>query len=84
MKVLIVSTLYYGGGAEIQSKFEFDLLKKNNIDARYITFDPNIKTNESIVEGHINLFGGYSSNYRIISDIIHNYRIDKMFTKLIT
>lgn len=83
MKVLIVSTLYYGGGAEIQSKFEFDLLKKNNIDARYITFDPNIKTNESIVEGHINLFGGYSSNYRRISDIVHNYRIEKMLAKLI-
>lgn len=84
MKVLIISTLYSGGGAEIQSKFEFDLLKRNNINVRYLTFDPNIKTGESLTEGHINLFGGYSCNYRRVSDIFRNYNIEKKLINYIT
>lgn len=83
MKVLVISTLYSGGGAEIQSKFEFDLLKNNKINTRYITFDPNLETGESVVTDHINLLGNYSKNYRRLSDLFRNKRVEKLLAKYI-
>lgn len=75
MKLLIISTLYNGGGAELQSKFEFDYLLNNGYDVRYVTFDPSLKTGESQSYNHINLYGEYSLHERRFSDLFHNKKI---------
>lgn len=78
MRVLIISTLYDGGGAEIQSKFEFDLLNRKGVTASYVTFDPALKTGESVVAGHLNLFGSYSKNYRRKADFLYDTKVEKI------
>lgn len=69
MRIVIISTLFNGGGAEIQSKFEFDYLKSIGEEVRYITFDPAMVSGYSITEGHLNIQGGYSKTERRLRDV---------------
>lgn len=83
MKVLIVSTLYSGGGAEIQSEYEFDYLRKKGIEVKYITFDPNLKSGESLKEDHVNLYGEYSISCRRAADLFRNIFLERRLSKYV-
>lgn len=52
---ILLSTLYRGGGAEVQAQMELRRRRRKGETAYLLTFDPNLKRGESREENHVNL-----------------------------
>lgn len=75
VKVLIISTFYSAGGAEIQVKSEKKSLEKRGIKTFLLTCDPQYKTNESLERNHLNIYGKYSKIERWFCNIFINIKL---------
>ena len=69
MKVLLINELISGGGTEIQSKREIDMMSKRNYDYYYMTFDSNYPENLDINRKKINI----PVKFNKISKIFHRF-----------
>ena len=54
MKIIIMSTFYKKGGAELQAGFEKNVLTSSGIEVKYLTFDPELDSGETKENGHKN------------------------------
>lgn len=52
---ILLSTLYRGGGAEVQAQMELRRRRRKGETAYLLTFDPKLKRGESREENHVNL-----------------------------
>ena len=75
MKIIIMSTFYKKGGAELQAGFEKNVLTSSGIEVKYLTFDPELDSGETKENGHKNFAGRYSSCSRIIRNSIIDWRL---------
>lgn len=69
MKILIISTLYSAGGAEIQARFEKKQFERIGIETFLLTCDPQYKSYESLEKNHLNIYGDYSRTERRLYDV---------------
>lgn len=83
MKIIIISTLYYGGGAEIQAKFEKKIMERRGDDVRLITLDPEIGTDVVLENNHINIYGKYSITKKRIYDSFIYFKLLNKIKKYI-
>ncbi len=75
MKIIIMSTFYKKGGAELQAGFEKNVLTSSGIEVKYLTFDPELDSGETKENGHKNFAGRYSGCSRIIRNSIIDWRL---------
>lgn len=83
MKVIIFSTHYKRGGAELQAIFERNILNRKNIQTLYVTFDPDLDNGYSCEEGHINLEGKYKTIKRRLLNLFVDPILYLKVTKLL-
>lgn len=75
MKIILISTYYKYGGAEVAAILEKEILKDHKNDVLMITFDPKYKSGEWIDENTFNLRGNYTKYEKRIKDIILDNKI---------
>jgi glycosyltransferase involved in cell wall biosynthesis len=78
VNIVVMSTFYEVGGAELQAKWEFEYLLSQGKKVQLWTFDPALSTGESLCENHINIMGNYSTMYRRAHDNIDSSRLKKL------
>lgn len=63
---ILLSTLYEGGGAEVQARMEFHKWQESGTPAYLLTFDPKLQRGESRERHHLNLTSPWTENRKRI------------------
>lgn len=72
---ILLSTLYEGGGAEVQAQMELRRRRRKGETAYLLTFDPKLQKGESREENHVNLMEPWTNRKKRLLENINSPRL---------
>lgn len=72
---ILLSTLYEGGGAEVQAQMELRRRRRKGETAYLLTFDPKLQKGESREENHVNLIEPWTNRQKRLLENINSPRL---------
>jgi hypothetical protein len=72
---ILLSTLYEGGGAEVQAQMELRRRRRKGETAYLLTFDPKLQKGESREENHVNLMEPWTNRQKRLLENINSPRL---------
>lgn len=72
---ILLSTLYEGGGAEVQAQMELRRRRRKGETAYLLTFDPKLQKGESREENHVNLMAPWTNRQKRLLENVDSPRL---------
>lgn len=72
---ILLSTLYEGGGAEVQAQMELRRRRRKGETAYLLTFDPKLQKGESREENHVNLMEPWTNRQKRLLENVDSPRL---------